>query len=131
MTSLEEVFEKTEEDLYEGLPERIRNLDAIELQAEIQRKRNELGVMRSEFQTITVNQKKQTERIKENKEKVKMNKQLPFLVGHIVEKLDPDDLAAANAAGKWNPRTRPPPTAEDLFRKSRRDARYAIVMAVS
>ena len=98
MTSLEEVFEKTEEDLYEGLPERIRNLDAIELQAEIQRKRNELGVMRSEFQTITVNQKKQTERIKENKEKVKMNKQLPFLVGHIVEKLDPDDLAAANAA---------------------------------
>ena len=97
--SLEEALgTSTETDLYEGLPEHLRTLDAVELQAEIQRKRNELSVMRAELNTLTLNQKKQNERIKENKEKVKLNKQLPYLVGHVVEKLDPDDLAAANAA---------------------------------
>ncbi|CAM9779523.1 unnamed protein product, partial [Sphacelaria rigidula] len=33
----------------------------------------------------------QRDKIKENKEKIKLNKQLPWLVGNVVEILDPEE----------------------------------------
>lgn len=93
MSTLEDVL-GDDGDLHEGLPDYIQRMSAIELRSEIQQKKNEIVQMRAEFNTISVEQKKQAERIKENREKVKLNKQLPYLVGHVVEKLDPDELAA-------------------------------------
>ena len=44
--------------------------------------------MRSEIQRIKHESESQKERIKENQDKIKSNKQLPYLVGNIVEVLD-------------------------------------------
>lgn len=41
--------------------------------------------MKSETVRITHEQAAMKERIKDNKEKIKMNKQLPYLVGNVVE----------------------------------------------
>jgi len=44
--------------------------------------------MRSEIQRIKHESESHMERIKENQDKIKLNKQLPYLVGNIVEVLD-------------------------------------------
>jgi 26S proteasome regulatory subunit T5 len=49
---------------------------------------NDVRIMRSEIQRIKHESDSQTERIKENQDKIKLNKQLPYLVGNIVEVLD-------------------------------------------
>ena len=46
---------------------------------------NDIRIMKSEVQRINHDSETQRERIKENNEKVKLNKQLPYLVGNIVE----------------------------------------------
>ena len=60
----------------EDLRQRIRALD------------NEIRIMRSDLQIIKHNTADQEASIKENKEKIKLNKQLPYLVGNVVEILD-------------------------------------------
>jgi 26S proteasome regulatory subunit T5 len=49
---------------------------------------NDIRIMRSEVQRITHDTQTQRDRIKENNEKIKLNKQLPYLVGNIVEILE-------------------------------------------
>lgn len=49
---------------------------------------NDVRIMRSEIQRIKHESESQKERIKENQDKIKLNKQLPYLVGNIVEVLD-------------------------------------------
>jgi 26S proteasome regulatory subunit T5 len=44
--------------------------------------------MKSEIVRLQHEQAAMKERIKDNKEKIKMNKQLPYLVGNVVEVLD-------------------------------------------
>tara|TARA_B000000441_G_C21421386_1_gene165949 strand:+ start:361 stop:522 length:162 start_codon:yes stop_codon:yes gene_type:complete len=44
--------------------------------------------MRSEIQRIKHESESHKERIKENQDKIKLNKQLPYLVGNIIEVLD-------------------------------------------
>merc|ERR1711871_736849 len=51
---------------------------------------NETRIIKSEFNRISHQSKAQKEKIKENYEKIKLNKQLPYLVGHVVEILDID-----------------------------------------
>lgn len=46
--------------------------------------------MKSDIQRIQHESRAQRERIRENVEKVKLNKQLPYLVGNVVEVLEPD-----------------------------------------
>ena len=49
---------------------------------------NDIRVMRSDIQRIQHESRAQRERIRENVEKVKLNKQLPYLVGNVVEVLE-------------------------------------------
>lgn len=51
---------------------------------------NDIRVMKSDVQRISHESRGQKERIRENKEKVKANKQLPYLVGNVVEVLEPE-----------------------------------------
>ncbi|KAL0084933.1 P-loop containing nucleoside triphosphate hydrolase protein [Phycomyces blakesleeanus] len=51
---------------------------------------NDIKVMRSEALRLQHEQVGMKERIKENKEKIKLNKQLPYLVANVVELLDAD-----------------------------------------
>ncbi|KAL7665030.1 AAA+ ATPase domain-containing protein [[Candida] zeylanoides] len=51
---------------------------------------NDIKVMRSESQRLTHEKTTMLERIKDNQEKINNNKQLPYLVGNVVELLDLD-----------------------------------------
>jgi ATP-dependent 26S proteasome regulatory subunit len=51
--------------------------------------------MKSENRRLQYEQAAVKERIKDNKEKIKLNKQLPYLVGNVVEVCPPFFLAKA------------------------------------
>ena len=76
--------EEKKDDEVELDPE-IFQMSNDELQQRIRLLDNDIRIMRSDVQRITHESNSQRERIKENNEKVKLNKQLPYLVGNIVE----------------------------------------------
>jgi 26S proteasome regulatory subunit T5 len=49
---------------------------------------NEIRVLRDESNRLALDLQGDKEKVKENMEKIKMNKQLPYLVGNVVEILD-------------------------------------------
>ncbi len=51
---------------------------------------NEVKILKSEIMRITHEHHSQKEKIKENKEKIKLNKTLPYLVSNVIELLDVD-----------------------------------------
>jgi ATP-dependent 26S proteasome regulatory subunit len=51
---------------------------------------NDIRVMKSDIQRISHESRAQKERIRDNIEKVKLNKQLPYLVGNVIEILEPN-----------------------------------------
>lgn len=67
-----------------------RHMSIGELRQRIHLINNDIRVMKSDVQRITHESRAQRERIQENQEKVKLNKQLPYLVANVVEVLEPD-----------------------------------------
>lgn len=67
-----------------------RNMSTSELRQRIMLLDNDIRVMKSDVQRIAHESRAQKERIRENIEKVKMNKQLPYLVGNVIEILEPE-----------------------------------------
>lgn len=67
-----------------------RGMSNGELRQRIHLLSNDIRVMKSDVQRITHESRGQRERIRENQEKVKLNKQLPYLVANVVEILEPD-----------------------------------------
>lgn len=78
----------TEEDA--ALDDETRAMSTSELRQRIHLLENDIRVMRSDIQRIAHESHGQRDRIRENLEKVKVNKQLPYLVGNVVEVLEPD-----------------------------------------
>lgn len=74
----------------DNLEDETRHMSTSELRQRIHLLDNEIRIMRSDVQRIAHESRGQTERIRENMEKVKLNKQLPYLVGNVVEVLEPD-----------------------------------------
>mmetsp|Transcript_900 Transcript_900/g.1369 ORF Transcript_900/g.1369 Transcript_900/m.1369 type:complete len:473 (+) Transcript_900:240-1658(+) len=72
------------------LDEETMAMSTTELRQRIHLLDNDIRVMRSDVQRIAHESRGQKERIRENVEKVKLNKQLPYLVGNVVEVLEPD-----------------------------------------
>ena len=70
--------------------EETRHMTISELRQRIHLLSNDIRVMKSDVQRITHESRGQRERIRENLEKVKVNKQLPYLVANVVEILEPD-----------------------------------------
>ncbi|BFZ62947.1 26S proteasome regulatory subunit 6A [Saitoella coloradoensis] len=60
---------------------------------------NDIKVMRSEYQRLTHESNTMKEKIKDNTEKIENNRQLPYLVGNIVEILDMDPETAEEEDG--------------------------------
>jgi len=56
-------------------------------------------VMKSETQRLNHELNAITEKTKDNKEKIKLNRQLPHLVANVAEILDPKDLPAEEEDG--------------------------------
>lgn len=67
-----------------------RHMSISELRQRIHLINNDVRVMKSDVQRITHESRGQRDRIRENQEKVKLNKQLPYLVANVVEILEPD-----------------------------------------
>jgi TolA-binding protein len=67
-----------------------RHMSIGELRQRIHLINNDIRVMKSDVQRITHESRGQRDRIRENQEKVKLNKQLPYLVANVVEVLEPD-----------------------------------------
>lgn len=84
----EKAAEEEEED--DILDDETRSMSITELRQRIHLLDNDIRVMRSDVQRIAHESRGQRERIRENMEKVKQNKQLPYLVGNVVEVLEPD-----------------------------------------
>jgi 26S proteasome regulatory subunit T5 len=70
--------------------EETRHMTVGELRQRIHLLNNDIRVMKSDVQRITHDSRGQRDRIRENQEKVKLNKQLPYLVANVVEVLEPD-----------------------------------------
>ncbi|RPA93940.1 26S proteasome subunit P45 [Choiromyces venosus 120613-1] len=60
---------------------------------------NDVRVMRQEFQRLTHEKNSTKEKIKDNLDKIENNRQLPYLVGNVVELLDMDPTAEAAEDG--------------------------------
>ena len=67
-----------------------RHMSIGELRQRIHLLNNDIRIMKSDVQRITHESRAQRDRIRDNQEKVKLNKQLPYLVANVVEILEPD-----------------------------------------
>ncbi|KAK3400203.1 putative 26S proteasome regulatory particle chain RPT5 [Sordaria brevicollis] len=60
---------------------------------------NDARIMKSEYQRLSHERATMKDRIKENQEKIANNRQLPYLVGNVVELLDLDPTAESSEEG--------------------------------
>jgi ATP-dependent 26S proteasome regulatory subunit len=67
------------------VPEDVQNATAEEIAARTRLIENEIKMLQMEVATATSEKKGYMERLKDNKEKIKVNTQLPYLVGNVVE----------------------------------------------
>jgi 26S proteasome regulatory subunit T5 len=76
----------------ETLPEEILNASGEELKTRTRLLENDVKIMRSEQMRLMHEHNSMKEKIKDNSEKIKRNKVLPYLVGNVVEilEMDPD-----------------------------------------
>jgi ATP-dependent 26S proteasome regulatory subunit len=81
--------------------EETRHMSISELRQRTHLISNDIRVMKSDVQRITHESRAQRERIRENQEKVKLNKQLPYLVANVVEILEPDAEDGASLANTF------------------------------
>lgn len=76
------------DDAEEALPDEFQGMTADDILRRNRLLENEIRVLKDESQRLTLDQQSMKEKIKENKEKIKLNNQLPYLVGNVVEILD-------------------------------------------
>jgi ATP-dependent 26S proteasome regulatory subunit len=67
------------------IPEDILNGTAEDIAARTRLIENEIKMLQMEAATATSEKKGYAERLKDNKEKIRVNTQLPYLVGNVVE----------------------------------------------
>ncbi|PGH04078.1 26S protease regulatory subunit 6A [Blastomyces parvus] len=79
--------EEEEEDLIDEEILRSSTRDIINRRKLLE---NDMRIMKSEFQRLTHEQTTMQEKIKDNLDKIENNRQLPYLVGNVVELLDLD-----------------------------------------
>ncbi|MCJ1329652.1 26S proteasome regulatory subunit 6A [Thelotrema lepadinum] len=82
--------DKEEEKEENVLDEEILHSSTRDIQMRKRLLENDLRIMKSEYQRLTHEQGAMKEKIKENFEKIENNRQLPYLVGNVVELLDLD-----------------------------------------
>ncbi|KAK5780107.1 proteasome regulatory particle base subunit RPT5 PWA37_001515 [Arxiozyma heterogenica] len=87
MATLEELdSQNLQQD--EELDQEILSLSAQELQTRSKLLDNEIRIFKSELQRLAHEKNVMIEKIKDNKEKIKNNRQLPYLVANVVEIMD-------------------------------------------
>ncbi|KAL1958222.1 hypothetical protein VTO42DRAFT_4730 [Malbranchea cinnamomea] len=87
---------KEEDDIFDEEILRLSTRDIINRRKLLE---NDMRIMKSEFQRLTHEQNTMKEKIKDNMDKIENNRQLPYLVGNVVELLDLDVEAEAAEEG--------------------------------
>lgn len=90
MASLEESLQNQAGRIEDDIDSEILRLNNSEIANRTRLLENDIKVMRSEFSRLQHEQNAMNDKIKDNKEKIEMNKQLPYLVGNVVEIMDVD-----------------------------------------
>eukprot|EP00299_Pterocystis_sp_00344_P008206 c3021_g1_i1.p1 GENE.c3021_g1_i1~~c3021_g1_i1.p1 ORF type:complete len:427 (-),score=98.15 c3021_g1_i1:34-1284(-) len=72
----------------DGIEEELANCSTEEIFARARMIENETKLLKQEVQRLAAEHKQIQERTKDNNEKIKLNKQLPYLVGNVIEILD-------------------------------------------
>ena len=90
------------DDTPDDLGDEIARADTDEIVQRTRMIENEVKVLRTETSRLLHEHNGQKEKIKENAEKIKLNKQLPYLVGNVVEILDlpPEDGEGSDVQDK-------------------------------
>ncbi|KAH0586215.1 26S proteasome regulatory subunit 6A-B [Termitomyces sp. 'cryptogamus'] len=89
-----------EEETWADIPEDVLSLTTDEILTRIRLLDNDIKVMRSETTRLQHEQSTMKEKIRDNGEKIKQNKVLPYLVGNIVEILDVDPEVEEDGANQ-------------------------------
>ncbi|KAF5314834.1 hypothetical protein D9619_007060 [Psilocybe cf. subviscida] len=88
------------EETWDDIPEDILNLSPEEISTRTRLIDNDIKVMRSETLRLQHEQSVMKEKIRDNGEKIKQNKVLPYLVGNVVEILDVDPEVEEDGANQ-------------------------------
>ncbi|KAF8158205.1 26S proteasome subunit P45 [Crassisporium funariophilum] len=88
------------EETWDDLPEDILTLSTDEIMTRTRLIDNDIKVMRSETLRLQHEQSVMKEKIRDNGEKIKQNKVLPYLVGNVVEILDVDPEVEEDGANQ-------------------------------
>merc|ERR1711936_1248893 len=81
---------EVEEEEEEGLMADVKKMSTDEINARARLLDNEIRIMRADIMRIQHEMQTQKDKIKENTEKIKVNKTLPYLVSNVIEILDVD-----------------------------------------
>ncbi|KAK9818457.1 hypothetical protein WJX74_004048 [Apatococcus lobatus] len=76
------------DDAEEQLPEEFNSMSADDILRRVRLLDNEIRVLKDESSRLGLEESGLKDKVKENKEKIKLNNQLPYLVGNVVEVLD-------------------------------------------
>ena len=90
MSTLDAALMETDSGEDTSLPAEVLRMSADELASRTRLLDNEVKIMRSEVMRIQHELQAQKDKIKENTEKIRLNKTLPYLVSNVVELLDVD-----------------------------------------
>jgi len=90
MDTLEDQEKEIFKDAEESLGAEVLRMSNDELTSRTRLLDNEIKIMKSEILRVTHEQQAMKDKIKENTEKIKVNKTLPYLVSNVVEILDVD-----------------------------------------
>merc|ERR1712004_557362 len=82
--------DQVEEDEDDGIMTEVKKMSTDEITARARLLDNEIRIMRSDMMRIQHEMQTQKDKIKENTEKIKVNKTLPYLVSNVIEILDVD-----------------------------------------
>merc|ERR1712177_7630 len=87
--------DQVEEEEDDGIMAEVKKMSTDEITARARLLDNEIRIMRSDMMRIQHEMQGQKDKIKENTEKIKVNKTLPYLVSNVIEILDvdPEDQA--------------------------------------
>lgn len=96
---MKDAAEEKKEEEEDVLDEEILSLSTRDIIARRRLLENDTRIMRSEFQRLTHEKTAMHEKIKDNLDKIENNRQLPYLVGNVVEILDLDVTAEAAEEG--------------------------------
>ena len=77
--------EQPAEETWDDIPQDVLQSETDDIMTRVRLIENDIKVMRSETMRLQHEQSTMREKIRDNKEKIKQNKVLPYLVGNVVE----------------------------------------------